>query len=97
MSLTKRIVLTIIALVGFLTSVKLTMIYWDANFNPYALSSFCSINDLIDCDGVAKAPIFSLGIKVDANKVRQINVKMTSSILPRKKLFLVIFSSLFWK
>ena len=54
MSLTKRIVLTIIALVGFLTSVKLTMIYWDANFNPYALSSFCSINDLIDCDGVAK-------------------------------------------
>lgn len=54
MNITKRIVLTIIALLGFLTSIKLTMIYIDANFNPYALSSFCSINDLIDCDGVAK-------------------------------------------
>lgn len=54
MKLTKRITLTILALIGFLTSVKLTMIYLDANFNPYALSSFCSINDLIDCDGVAK-------------------------------------------
>lgn len=54
MKLTKRIILTILALIGFLTSVKLSMIYIDANFNPYALSSFCSINELIDCDGVAK-------------------------------------------
>lgn len=54
MNLTKRIGLTVIALIGFLTSVKLSLIYWDANFNPYALSSFCSINELIDCDGVAK-------------------------------------------
>lgn len=54
MKITKRIILTILALVGFITSVKLTMIYIDANFNPYALSSFCSINELIDCDGVAK-------------------------------------------
>lgn len=54
MKLSKRIILTILALIGFLTSVKLSFIYMDANFNPYALSSFCSINDLIDCDGVAK-------------------------------------------
>lgn len=54
MKLSKRIILTILALIGFLTSVKLSMIYVDANFNPYALSSFCSINELIDCDGVAK-------------------------------------------
>ena len=54
MKLSKRIILTILALIGFLTSVKLSLIYIDANFNPYALSSFCSINDLIDCDGVAK-------------------------------------------
>lgn len=54
MKLGKRIILTILAFVGFLTSVKLSLIYIDANFNPYALSSFCSINDLIDCDGVAK-------------------------------------------
>ena len=54
MKLSKRITLTIIALLGFITSVKLTVIYFDVNFNPYALSSFCSINDFIDCDGVAK-------------------------------------------
>lgn len=56
MSLIKRTMLTILALIGFLTSIKLSLIYIDANFNPYALSSFCSINDLIDCDGVAKTP-----------------------------------------
>ena len=54
MNLLRRIALTIIALVGFCTSIKLAFIYFDANFNPYALSSFCSVNDLIDCDGVAK-------------------------------------------
>ena len=54
MNLVKRIALTVVALIGFLTSVKLSLIYWDANFNPYALPSFCSINELIDCDGVAK-------------------------------------------
>ena len=54
MKLSKRITLTVLALIGFITSIKLSIIYIDANFNPYALSSFCSINDLIDCDGVAK-------------------------------------------
>ena len=54
MNLAKRIGLTVVAIIGFITSVKLSLIYWDANFNPYALPSFCSINELIDCDGVAK-------------------------------------------
>lgn len=54
MKLGKRIALALIAIIGFLTSIKLCMIYWDSNFNPYALSSFCSINEFIDCDGVAK-------------------------------------------
>ncbi len=54
MNLAKRIGITLVAIIGFLTSLKLAMIYWDANFNPYALPSFCSINELIDCDGVAK-------------------------------------------
>ena len=54
MNTAKRITLTILALIGLVTSIKLSFIYWDANFNPYALSSFCSINDLIDCDGAAK-------------------------------------------
>lgn len=54
MNIVKRVSLTILALLGFILSVKLSLIYIDANFNPYALSSFCSINEFIDCDGVAR-------------------------------------------
>ncbi len=54
MNLAKRITLTLVAIVGFITSLKLAVIYWNVNFNPYAMPSFCSINDFIDCDGVAK-------------------------------------------
>lgn len=50
----KKIALIILTLIGFFTSVKLTIIYINANFNPYALPSFCSINSVIDCDSVAK-------------------------------------------
>ena len=52
--LLKKIVVFIIAFIGFLTTIKLAVIYYDANFNPYALPSFCSVNELIDCDGVAR-------------------------------------------
>ena len=50
----KKIWVGILAFIGFITTIKLAMIYYDANFNPYALASFCSINDFIDCDKVAK-------------------------------------------
>jgi len=56
MTKAKRILLTIVAIIGFLTSIKLTVIFYESNYNPYALNSFCSINNLIDCDGVAKTP-----------------------------------------
>jgi len=52
--LNKKIVIFIIALIGLCTTVKLAAIYYDANFNPYALPSFCSVNDFIDCDGIAR-------------------------------------------
>ena len=52
--LKKKIWVFILSLIGFITTIKLAMIYYDANFNPYALASFCSINDFIDCDSVAK-------------------------------------------
>lgn len=52
--LIRKILVVFFALVGFLTTIKLAMIYYDANFNPYALPSFCSVNSFIDCDGVAK-------------------------------------------
>lgn len=44
----------ILAIIGLICSIKLAFIYYSANFDKYALSSFCSINDFIDCDGVAK-------------------------------------------
>lgn len=50
----KKILVAILAIIGFLTTIKLAIIYYNANFNPYALSSFCSISDFIDCDGIAK-------------------------------------------
>ncbi len=53
-SLKKKVWILLIALVGFITTIKLAIIYYNANFNPYALSSFCSVNEFIDCDGVAK-------------------------------------------
>ena len=50
----KKIYVAILAFIGFLTTIKLALIYYNANFNPYALASFCSVSDFIDCDGIAK-------------------------------------------
>ena len=50
----KKIFIALIAFIGFLTTVKLGFIYYDANFNDYALPSFCSVNSFIDCDGIAR-------------------------------------------
>ena len=52
----KKITIASIAVVGIITTIKLAVIYYNANFNPYALSSFCSVNDFIDCDGIARTP-----------------------------------------
>ena len=50
----KKIIIAVIAIIGIITTIKLAFIYYNANFNPYALSSFCSINEFIDCDGIAR-------------------------------------------
>lgn len=52
----KKVTIASIAVVGIITTIKLAIIYYNANFNPYALSSFCSVNDFIDCDGIARTP-----------------------------------------
>lgn len=52
--LMKKIFIIFIAIVGFLTTVKLAIIYYESNFDPYALPSFCSVSEFIDCDGVAQ-------------------------------------------
>lgn len=51
---TRKFYILLIAIIGLLTSLELIYIYYQANFNNYALASFCTINDFIDCDGVAK-------------------------------------------
>lgn len=50
----KKILILLLSFVGFLTTVKLALIYYDSIFNPYALPSFCSVSEFIDCDGVAQ-------------------------------------------
>lgn len=50
----KKSSIFLLALIGFITTIKLALIYYDANFNKYAMPSFCSINEFVDCDGVAK-------------------------------------------
>lgn len=50
----KKLSITTIAIIGIITTIKLAIIYYNANFNPYALPSFCSVDNFIDCDGIAK-------------------------------------------
>ncbi len=52
--LMKKIFIVFIAMIGFLTTIKLAIIYYESNFDPYALPSFCSVSEFIDCDGVAQ-------------------------------------------
>lgn len=52
--LLKKFYVGILAFIGFLTTIKLAVIYYESNFDPYALPSFCSINSFVDCDGVAQ-------------------------------------------
>lgn len=47
-------IIRILALIGLALSIELAVVYHNANYDKTALYSFCSINDFIDCDGVAK-------------------------------------------
>ena len=44
----KKLGIQILSLVGIIITIKLACIYYVANFQKYALSSFCSINDFIE-------------------------------------------------
>ena len=50
----RKLGIQMLALIGFALTIELAFIYYNANYVKYSLSSFCSINDLIDCDGAAK-------------------------------------------
>jgi len=49
-----KLTIQILAIIGFALTIKLAMIYYVANFQKYALPSFCTINEFIDCDGAAR-------------------------------------------
>ncbi len=50
----KKIAIQVLAFIGLALSIELAFIYYSANYDKYALSSFCSINDFVDCDGAAR-------------------------------------------
>ena len=50
----KKYILFLFALLGLAVSVELCYIYFNANFVANAGASFCKINEVFDCDAVAK-------------------------------------------
>ena len=51
----KKLWIQILAFIGLGLTIELAFIYYSANFDKYALSSFCSVNEFIDCDGAARS------------------------------------------
>lgn len=51
--LSQRTKLTILSILGLICTIKLAVIYYQSNYNPYSTPSFCAINDFVDCDNVA--------------------------------------------
>lgn len=50
----KTVIILILLAVALGVTIDLAYIYYEANFDQLYLGSFCSINNFIDCDGVAK-------------------------------------------
>ena len=50
----KKIWINILALIGLALTIELAVIFFKVNFNDTFSASFCSVSNLIDCDGVAK-------------------------------------------
>ena len=53
----RKFFIQVLSLIGFVLTIKLAMIYYTANYDKYALASFCSINDFVDCDGAARTVV----------------------------------------
>lgn len=49
----KTITIGFLTIFGFAITIYLAIVYYNANFNDYALPSMCAINDFLDCDKVA--------------------------------------------
>ena len=53
----RKLTIQLLTLIGFALTIKLAMIYYAANYDKYALASFCSVNEFIDCDGAARTTV----------------------------------------
>ena len=55
--ISKKAILFLLAILGFIATIALAVVYYNANFNPAAGPSFCTDanNPVINCDGVAKS------------------------------------------
>lgn len=51
----RRAIILVLSLIGLLLSLKLTQVYINANFMLDAAPSFCNVNNIINCDGVAQS------------------------------------------
>ncbi|MBQ9688515.1 hypothetical protein IJV79_02635, partial [bacterium] len=51
----KNFAMFITAIIGLGISILLFHLYMQSNYNPTALASFCSINEVVDCDGVERS------------------------------------------
>lgn len=59
----KNVLIFILSILGLAVSIKLSQIYFDANFMGGSTGHFCSINAVVDCNGVAQSKFSSfLGI-----------------------------------
>ena len=54
MSKTKKIILIILCLIGLGLSIELCKVFYNANFSASSVKSICAINEMFDCDAVAK-------------------------------------------
>ncbi len=52
--LQKTILISMFVFVALCVTIDLAVIYYNANFDRYAMPSFCSVSEMIDCDGVAR-------------------------------------------
>lgn len=53
-NLFKNIALWLFMLIGFGLTIYLAYVYYQANFNQYALPSACALSEFMDCDAVAR-------------------------------------------
>lgn len=51
----KSLLTLILGLLGFVVSLKLAFIYFDANLGGGGTGHFCSLNSVVDCNGVAQS------------------------------------------